>query len=130
MATTPHSRQTKKARIPVKKQAGPAVSAREPGEHSASAQDEARDRIERRAYELYVERGCRQGCALEDWLDAEREMAQPRAFGLSCRVAPGHVPPGGKQRREPFMQLVGQLKGGVFDKAAQSPRRSERRQGP
>ena len=27
-----------------------------------------------RAYELYVERGCREGCAHEDWLDAEREI--------------------------------------------------------
>jgi hypothetical protein len=26
-----------------------------------------------RAYELYIERGCREGCTLEDWLDAERE---------------------------------------------------------
>lgn len=27
-----------------------------------------------RAYELYVESGCREGCALEDWLDAERDI--------------------------------------------------------
>jgi Protein of unknown function (DUF2934) len=32
------------------------------------------DRIGQRAYELYVERGCREGCSLEDWLDAEREI--------------------------------------------------------
>ena len=25
------------------------------------------------AYERYVERDCREGCTLEDWLDAERE---------------------------------------------------------
>ena len=29
--------------------------------------------IRRRAYELYVERGSRPGCALEDWTRAERE---------------------------------------------------------
>ena len=26
------------------------------------------------AYELCVERGCREGCTLEDWLDAERDI--------------------------------------------------------
>jgi len=27
-----------------------------------------------RAYELYLQRGCREGHAQEDWLDAEREI--------------------------------------------------------
>ena len=27
-----------------------------------------------RAYEFYVQRGCREGCAEEDWLDVEREI--------------------------------------------------------
>lgn len=27
-----------------------------------------------RAYEFYVQRGYREGCAEEDWLDAEREI--------------------------------------------------------
>jgi len=31
-------------------------------------------RIAKRAYELYCERGCRDGSALDDWLDAEREI--------------------------------------------------------
>lgn len=31
-------------------------------------------RIATRAYELYVERGYRHGYALEDWLEAEREI--------------------------------------------------------
>ena len=30
--------------------------------------------ISKRAYELYGERGCRNGSALDDWLDAEREI--------------------------------------------------------
>jgi Protein of unknown function (DUF2934) len=30
--------------------------------------------ISSRAYELYVQRGCRDGHAQEDWLDAEREV--------------------------------------------------------
>lgn len=36
--------------------------------------DDGHARITARAYELYLERGCREGCAEEDWLDAEREI--------------------------------------------------------
>lgn len=36
--------------------------------------DERQERIAKRAYELYLERGCREGCAVEDWVDAEREI--------------------------------------------------------
>jgi hypothetical protein len=32
------------------------------------------ERIRERAYALYVQRGFRDGCALEDWLDAEHEI--------------------------------------------------------
>jgi hypothetical protein len=32
------------------------------------------DRITKRAFELYVARGCQPGKALEDWLQAEREI--------------------------------------------------------
>lgn len=42
-------------------------------EAAASVHD-IHTRITARAYELYVERGCREGCAWEDWLDAEREI--------------------------------------------------------
>lgn len=36
--------------------------------------DELQERIVKRAYELYLERGCREGCDLDDWGDAEREI--------------------------------------------------------
>jgi len=36
------------------------------------------DRIATRAYALYRARGDRQGCALQDWLDAEREILSHR----------------------------------------------------
>lgn len=36
--------------------------------------DDLRERIAKRAYELYLDRGCRPGCYVEDWVDAEREM--------------------------------------------------------
>lgn len=74
MATTSQDRQTKKSRIQVKEALKGAVPAPESMEQPAHGQDELTARIERRAYELYVERGCREGCALEDWRDAEREI--------------------------------------------------------
>jgi hypothetical protein len=39
-----------------------------------SIQEQIRDR----AYELYLHRGCRDGYALQDWLDAELEMLSNR----------------------------------------------------
>ncbi len=42
--------------------------------HSKQAFDDFHARINLRAYELYLQRGCRDGHAEEDWLDAEREI--------------------------------------------------------
>lgn len=41
--------------------------------------DDLQARIANRAYELHVERGYRHGYALEDWVEAEREI-----LGLEC----------------------------------------------
>ena len=40
------------------------------------------ERIRRRAYELYIERGCESGSELDDWLQAEEEIrsAEEQAF--------------------------------------------------
>ncbi len=46
-----------------------------------SPPDDRHARITDRAYELYAERGCRQGYALDDWLEAEREIV-----GLECKA--------------------------------------------
>ena len=40
----------------------------------ASPGDDSHIRIAQRAYDLYLERGSRAGYALDDWLDAEREV--------------------------------------------------------
>ena len=45
-----------------------------PTEHGEQDTDELQDMIAARAYALYEERGYRQGCDLQDWLDAEREI--------------------------------------------------------
>lgn len=39
---------------------------------SPVAQDKVYRRIEERAYELYVARGCHHGSSLKDWYEAER----------------------------------------------------------
>ncbi len=43
--------------------------------------DDLHVRIANRAYELHVARGYRQGYALDDWLEAEREI-----LGLECNA--------------------------------------------
>lgn len=43
--------------------------------------DDLHARITVRAYYLYVERGCREGCAEQDWLDAEGEILN-RTFAV------------------------------------------------
>lgn len=46
----------------------------QPAERKKAAFDDLHARISCRAYELYVQRGCREGHAEEDWLEAEREI--------------------------------------------------------
>ena len=60
----------------------PAMPEKEPV-HSqpVSPPDDRQARITDRAYELYAERGYRQGYALDDWLEAEREIV-----GLECKA--------------------------------------------
>jgi hypothetical protein len=51
------------------------------------------EEIRRRAYEIYLERGCRPGDELDDWLRAERELHKVALFArdwnrVQQRVAP------------------------------------------
>lgn len=36
--------------------------------------DDPQSRVAQRAFELYMQRGCQEGHAVEDWLEAEREI--------------------------------------------------------
>jgi hypothetical protein len=45
-----------------------------PAEQAAWRVEVHQDRIARRAYELYEQRGRQEGRALEDWLTAERQL--------------------------------------------------------
>lgn len=60
----------------------PAVSEKEPVRcQPVSPCDDLHVRIAQRAYELHAERGYREGHALDDWLEAEREI-----LGLECNA--------------------------------------------
>lgn len=70
----PKKRQEKSWRRPSKKQAvAPSKTPRFSPEQVLS-RDDVHILIAKRAYDLYYERGYRHGNALDDWLDAEREI--------------------------------------------------------
>ena len=56
------------------KQNEKAVTTQEDKPQGTALSDELQERIAKRAYQLYLERGCREGCDVEDWVDAEREI--------------------------------------------------------
>lgn len=59
-----------------------AAVAREPVHgQPVSPCDDLQVRIAKRAYEIHAERGFRHGYALEDWIEAEREI-----LGLGCSI--------------------------------------------
>ena len=61
----------KKPHTPLAKQGAEATPGQSAGQTSF---DDLHARITARAYEMYAERGYRTDCALEDWVDAEREI--------------------------------------------------------
>ncbi len=52
----------------------PSSAARSSQAPPVSTSDDLNALIVKRAYERYAEHGYRHGCALEDWLEAEREI--------------------------------------------------------
>ena len=63
-----------KPRTVMIKQAGATTPISTPARLAQPSFDDLHAHIATRAYELYLQRGCREGCAVEDWLDAEREI--------------------------------------------------------
>lgn len=45
----------------------------------------SQEQIARRAYELFLDRGCQDGADLDDWLQAERELR--RSTSATARIA-------------------------------------------
>lgn len=54
--------------------AGPGSEKSGYAEHAARRAEFHQGRVAQRAYELYEQRGRQEGQALEDWLNAEREL--------------------------------------------------------
>ena len=72
----------KKPRSGVVSQPGTPAASTTPARHARPSFDDLHAHITTRAYELYIQRGCREGCAVDDWLEAEREIVS-REFPVS-----------------------------------------------
>ena len=64
----------RKPRTVMINQAGATTPISKPAKHAQPSFDDLHAHIATRAYELYAQRGFREGCAVDDWLDAEREI--------------------------------------------------------
>lgn len=81
--------QPQTAKEPRKRKGAPSIQKDEPAVmekesvhcQPVSACDDLSARIANRAYELHAERGFRQGYAVDDWLEAEREI-----LGFECNA--------------------------------------------
>lgn len=72
----------RKPRTVMLNQPGATTTISIPARHAQPSFDDLHAHIATRAYELYVQRGCREDCAVEDWLEAEREIVS-REFPVS-----------------------------------------------
>jgi len=70
----PKKRKEKSRRLSTKKQSVAPYKAPGSSAQKVSSRDDLKILIAQRAYELYGERGYRHGNALDDWLEAEREV--------------------------------------------------------
>jgi hypothetical protein len=84
MRTTSRRTTGSQATTPAKESASRPV-----GQQSAPPDDPRQDelyvRIAKRAYEMYLRRGNEEGHALEDWLEAEREVLSQMPAGPESR---------------------------------------------
>lgn len=66
-----------------------------------------REQVAALAYRLYIENGAREGCEVDDWLQAERlvaatqEVAEGDGRGHANMSSPSNPSPGGKQGESP-----------------------------
>jgi len=71
---TSSRRAKKQLHVPSANQHATAASLVKPARPLRSSIEDLHERITLRAYELYAQRGWREDHALDDWLDAEREI--------------------------------------------------------
>jgi hypothetical protein len=72
--TVPQESKGKTRPRPVKARSEPPPEVSKPSLPPVSSCDDLKVLIAKRAYQLYAERGYRHGYALDDWLEAEREI--------------------------------------------------------
>jgi hypothetical protein len=64
--------------------------------------DSTYDDVARRAYDLFVSRGAQHGHDVEDWLEAERQLASPRSrVPRQITSAPRGTKTAARSRRRP-----------------------------
>jgi hypothetical protein len=63
-----------KSHVLFSRQADAPASVTKPVMRDEPPSDDVRARIAARAYQLYLERGCREGGAEQDWLEAEQDI--------------------------------------------------------
>ncbi|MEO7862897.1 MAG: DUF2934 domain-containing protein [Nitrospirales bacterium] len=78
---TSHQGTKKPAHLPSDAQSGSAVPNSTSASPVTSSFDDRHARISARAYALYVQRGRRDGGALEDWLEAEQDSIDRTFLG-------------------------------------------------
>ena len=74
MQSQPTSEPTRKIRV---KRQGHSTGSEPAQSEALPPCDDLQARIAKRAYQLYLERGVDHGYALDDWLQAEREILGP-----------------------------------------------------
>ena len=71
---TSSQRGEKQPYVPAGSQPAAVASLVKPAQQLRFSNEDLQERISARAYELYAQRGWREDHALDDWLDAEREI--------------------------------------------------------
>jgi hypothetical protein len=67
------------------KESAPRAVGQQPAPPDYPDRDELYLRIAKRAYDMYLRRGHEEGHALEDWLEAEREVLSQMPVGADSR---------------------------------------------
>lgn len=74
LTPSPQDSKKQKRHTSTRTPAKPSSAAQSSQAKPVSTSDALKALIAKRAYERYAEQGYRHGCALDDWLDAEREI--------------------------------------------------------
>ncbi|MCS6264424.1 MAG: DUF2934 domain-containing protein [Nitrospira sp.] len=83
LTPSPQDNKGQRRRTAMRTSATPSEAAGSSPASSVSTSHDLNALITQRAYERYAEHGYRHGCALEDWLEAEREILSQTPSGVT-----------------------------------------------